>query len=167
MPALTRPLLPTLAACALLLTAGAVGAKEIPQDVSVQAVVSTPEFQVTSVGNWWDDELRAEYDPSRLVFKQIKKDVFVKSTYGPIYAKTDSPYYRFTRVGGAEFQRRYYISLNRVVMGTAPVEIVSAADAAQGKTIEFRFYPMGEGSTVRMPGTYTTHATLMFETGAP
>ncbi|WP_435653106.1 hypothetical protein ACSC9T_09725 [Pseudomonas putida] len=154
-------------ACALLLTVGAAGAKEIPQDVSVQAVVSTPEFQVTSVDNWWDDELRAEYDPSRLVFKQIKKDVFVKSTYGPIYAKTDSPFYRFKRVGGAEFQRRYYISLNRLVMGTTPVEIVSAAEAAEGKTIEFRFYPMPEASTVRMPGTYITHATVMFETGAP
>lgn len=156
-----------LTAGALLLTAGAVGAKEIPQDISVQAVVSTPEFQVTSVGNWWDSDLRAEYDPGRMVFLQIKKELFVKSSYGPIYAKTDQPYYKFKRVGGAEYQRRYYISMNRTPLGTTPVEIVSAEEAAQGKTIEFRFYPMGQDATVGLAGTYITHATLMFETGAP
>ncbi len=87
---------------ALLGVAGAAGAKEIPQDISVQAVVSVPEFQVNSVDSWWEDVLQAEYDPDRGVFKQIEKEVFVKSTYGPIYAKTDRSEYRFTRVGGGE-----------------------------------------------------------------
>jgi hypothetical protein len=152
---------------ALLGVAGAAGAREIPQDISVQAVVSVPEFQVNSVGNWWEDVLHAEYDPDRGVFKQIEKEVFVKSSYGPIYAKTDRSEYRFTRVNGGEAPRRYHIMLNRIRMGTAPVEIVSAAEAAQGKTIQFRFYPMGESASTRVPGTYVTQATLMFETGAP
>lgn len=151
---------------ALLGAAGTVGAKEIPQEISVQAVVSTPEFQVASAGSWWDEDLEMEYDPSKLTFKDVTKEIFVKSTYGPIYAKTDSQYYRFTRDGGAVDARLYRIQLNRKIMLTTPTEIVSAADAAQGINIPFRFYGFS-GTGARLPGTYRTQATLMFETGAP
>jgi len=145
---------------------GTVGAKEIPQDISVRAVVSTPEFQVTSAGSWWDEDLEMEYDPSRLTFKDVTKEIFVKSHYGPIYAKTDSSHYFFKRDGGAQDTRRYQIQLNRIRMLPTPTEIVSAADAAQGTTIPFRFYGFsGVGSS--LPGTYRTHVTLTFETGAP
>jgi len=146
--------------------AGTVGAKEIPQDISVRAVVSTPEFQVTAEGNWWGQDLELEYDPSGPTFKDVTRNITVKSTYGPIYASTDKKQYNFKREHGAQDNRNYQIQLNRELMQPKPILIVSAADAAQGKTIPFRFWGHS-GIGAKLPGKYSAQVTLTLETGAP
>lgn len=148
---------------AALVAGPAMAADPIEKQVLITASVPTANFYVDPVGgNWMNDPQDMAWNAFQGSLTPIRKQLQAKSTVGPITAHLLSPAVVTSGVDAIGLD----VKISDTVLTTSPTEILTAAQAAPGVTVDFEVAAQEPAGGYK-PGNYQGLVSMMFETAAP
>lgn len=147
----------------LLVSGSLVAAERIDHTVTVTAQIPTDSFYVQPVGDWMNNTQKLSYNPFSKKLDSLNKQMEVKSTTGGIKGYLVYPP---TMTSGAD-NIGLVVKVAGKALSTTSAELVTAADAKNGKTVAFEIVPAAAPATGYVPGTYQGTVSMVFEADAP
>jgi hypothetical protein len=148
---------------AVLAAGPAMAEDPIEKQVLITATVPTANFYVEPVGgNWMNDPQDMAWNSFQGSLTPVRKQLQAKSTIGPITAHLLSPAIVSSGVDAINLD----VKIAGTVLTTNATEILSAAQALPGATVDFEVEPQVPAGGY-VPGNYQGLVSMMFETAAP
>ncbi|WP_028694818.1 CS1 type fimbrial major subunit [Pseudomonas cremoricolorata] len=148
---------------ALMVTGSAFAVDPIDKQVMVTAVVPTAAFYVEPVSDWMNDPQELPWNPTRSTFGEIRHQLQAKSSVGPITGYLLNAPVLTSGLDAIDLNVR----VGTTDLETTSKEILTAAQALPGTTMDFVITAKTPANGTFTPGNYQGLVSMMFETDTP